>query len=107
MTNYLPIKKVFEHIIFNEDKFKVIQYQEGYFCKIYILTDGIVHIKKSEYNNFDEDIYIKPEYVFGYGKIIYNPKYIKKINKNVRNIIEKKIKFYDTFKHNFNGWKGD
>lgn len=102
---YVPIKKVFKHIIANENNFRVIQYQEGYFDRIYILTDGIAFIKKTIYNNFDDGIIVKPEYIFGYMSFIYNPKYIKKIDRTVKNIIDTKISLYDINKHEFNGWK--
>lgn len=104
-TKYIPIKKVFKHIIANQYNLKVVQYQEGYFDKIFILTDGIVFIKKVIYNNFDDDIKIKDkdEYMFGYMDIIYNPKYIK-VDKYVKSIIDNKTKFYDISKHKFNGW---
>ena len=102
---YIPIKKVFKHIIANQYNIRVIQYQEGYFDRVFILTDGIVFIKKTVYNNFDDGIVVKPEYVFGYMKFIYNPKYIKKIDKYVKSIIDNKTQFYDVSKHIFNDWK--
>lgn len=101
---YTPIKDVFKHIIYNQNNIRVIQYCEGYFDKIFILSDGIVFIKKIIYNIFDDDIIIKPEYIFGFNKNIYNPKYIKKIDKCVKSIIDNKTRFYDVSKHKFNGW---
>ena len=104
---YMSVKKLFKHIIYNQTNFKVIQYQEGFLQRVFILSDGIVHIKRIVYNNFDDDIEIKnkDEYIFGYKNLLYNPKYIK-VDRCVKNIINNRTDYYEIAKHKFNSWEG-
>lgn len=100
---YIPIAKVYKHIIANEFNIKVIQYLETYFKKEYILSDGICYVKVSLYNEFDDKIKIKPEYLFGFLGMLYNPKYIRRINRFAKGVIDRKVMSYDT-KKDYNGW---